>query len=275
MICLTGDVHHMSLKAKDQPYLSGSEIDASMKYLQIAAGYGISVTLFITGKCFIEEPKKIDALLKMKNLEIGGHNYFAFKPRLPFKMSYRLFGRKNGPAFFQQWEVKKTLETIEQHTGTPAVSWRNHGYRNDRNTPGILKQNGIRCYSDCVDPNVLFPYSQYDMTIVPVNVIPDHEYVYHGSLRKGVIDESKLLNLPFATQGCTVEQWFQKVVDSVATIDEQGGLATLLIHPACMEVADDFVVFKKLCRILAKYRSSLVRDVRPVSDEANECKTND
>jgi peptidoglycan/xylan/chitin deacetylase (PgdA/CDA1 family) len=255
VICLTGDVHHMSLKAKDQKYLKGTELDAALKYMQIANKYDIKATLFITGKCITEEPEKIEKLLRMKNLEIGGHNYYAFKPRLPFKIANRVFGVKNGPHFFQNWEVKKTLATITECTGNPVESWRNHSYRHDRNTVSILKKNGILFYSDYQDPDALTPYKKNNLNIVPINVLPDHDFVYHGSRIKGTIDERILLNTPFRSPACTIDQWFQKITDHILHIEEQGGLATLLIHPACMEVFDGFEVFNKICRFLAKYQN--------------------
>ena len=40
MICLTGDVHHMSLKTRDQAHLSGTEMEAALIYMKIARKYG-------------------------------------------------------------------------------------------------------------------------------------------------------------------------------------------------------------------------------------------
>jgi len=266
MICLTGDVHHMGLNTKDQRYLGGTELDAGIKYLEICKQYGLKATLFITGKCFKEEPKKIDKLLQFANLEIGGHNYFAFKPRLPFKISNRVFGVKNGPYAYQNWEVRKTLQIISQNIVTRVVSWRNHGYRHDRNTLAILKKNGIRFYSDHLDPDAVKPYKENDMIIVPINVLPDHDFIYHGALTRGSIDESVLLNSPFQSSGCTIGQWLGRLKEMVLRVEDNQGLSTLLIHPACMEISDGFETFEKACQFLSRYANIWMNEAHLLVD---------
>ena len=94
MICLTGDIHHMSMKGIDHQFLKGTEVDAAKKYIQIASKYKIKLTLFITGKCVKEESEKIKALLSMGEIELGGHNYWAFTPSLPYKLSGWVFKQK-------------------------------------------------------------------------------------------------------------------------------------------------------------------------------------
>ncbi|MCP4157007.1 MAG: hypothetical protein GY757_55355 [bacterium] len=262
MICLTGDVHHMGLKTRDQRYINGTELDSALKFLAIAENYGIKTTLFFTGKLFVEEKEGVKKLLKFKNLEIGGHNYYAFKPRLPFKIVNKLTGLKNGPYIFQNSEVKKTVETINRIIGIRIRSWRNHGYRNDRNTREILAKNGISYYSDEVTPAKANPYKEEGLTIIPVNVLPDHDYIYHGPQKKGYFDEGILKAGPFATGAMTVEQWLEVVKKQVEKIIETGGTATILAHPACMEIADNFLSFEKLCRFLGEYETVFMKEIR-------------
>jgi hypothetical protein len=264
MICLTGDVHHMSLKAQDQPFLKSSEMDAACHMLEIADSFGIKVTLFMTGKLFIEEKSKLDRLLSFKNLEIGGHNYFAFKPRLPFKV-FKHMGIRNGPYSFQSWEVKKTVQTLNSVTPSPIVSWRNHGYRHDKNTLDILAKHGIRYCSDLIDPDRFTPFYQKGIVMVPINVLPDHDYIYHGSLTKETVNNTFLKNTPFKTEAMSIDKWLERVLLQVKHIIDNNGIATILTHPACMEITDDFQVFTQLCKFLSNYKSFFMKEIPPAN----------
>jgi len=77
-VCLTGDVHHMSLETRDQEYMDRTEVEAAIEYAEVAAEYDVPVTLFVTGKAAEEEPERVKRLAVMENVEIGGHNYWAF-----------------------------------------------------------------------------------------------------------------------------------------------------------------------------------------------------
>ena len=79
-ICLTGDVHHMSLKTRDQEYMDRTEVEAAIEYAEIAAEYDVPVTLFVTGKTAEEEPKRVKRLATMENVEIGGTNIRGVDP---------------------------------------------------------------------------------------------------------------------------------------------------------------------------------------------------
>ncbi len=57
MICITGDLHHMFLRTNEQQCLSGrqTEVRTALRYLEIAGRYHVKITLFITGRAFLEE----------------------------------------------------------------------------------------------------------------------------------------------------------------------------------------------------------------------------
>ena len=57
MICLTGDIHHTSLKWNEQKYIDpkDSEVKIACRYLKLVEEYGIKVTFYVTGKTFKEE----------------------------------------------------------------------------------------------------------------------------------------------------------------------------------------------------------------------------
>lgn len=54
-VCLTGDFHHISVRTRDKSLSKNMEVEVDKEYLAIAENYCIKVTLFITGKSFVEE----------------------------------------------------------------------------------------------------------------------------------------------------------------------------------------------------------------------------
>ncbi len=58
MICLTGDIHHHSLKINEQRYLNypeDSEVKIAARYVKRVEAYDLKVTLYTTGKTLAEE----------------------------------------------------------------------------------------------------------------------------------------------------------------------------------------------------------------------------
>jgi hypothetical protein len=49
----------------------------------------------------------------------------------------------------------------------------------------------------------------------------------------------------------------------VEQIEQHGGIATILAHPLCMEVADRMESFAALCRFLSRFKTGCVSDVAP------------
>lgn len=258
MICLTGDIHHLTLKTLDQQYLSDSEADVASKYIEIAEYYSIKTTLFLTGKVVEEDKEAIIKLSGKKGIEFGGHTYAAFQPKLLYKLSYRFLGLHNGPRWLQANDIKKTIKVFKDHLNVKIRSWRNHAYRNDRNTPSLLLNNGIKCYSDIASPSYKKPFTKNGIVYVPINVLPDHDYMYHGNRRPGFFDETPLAKSNFKTTAMPPEKWLETVKKQVSEIVSAGGIATILAHPACMEIADGFVVFEQLCKFLSKFPSAHV-----------------
>lgn len=261
MICLTGDVHHSTLRSNDLPYCKTTEVDAALEYARIASDHGLKVTLFCTGLCAKEAPKLIEKLTKMDNVEIGGHNYFAFKPRLPFKLYYRLTGLKNGPYYYQAWEVRKTKQVLKQVTNSEITSWRDHAYRHDKNTRKILASINIKYFSDPLSNDMGQPKWNTGVIDVPINTLPDHDYVYHGGRQPGSFDEESLRNSVFKTGAMAPADWLEKVKNQIIRIEEFGGVSTILAHPACMEVMDDFKTFEKLCQFINQYKTVFMREI--------------
>jgi hypothetical protein len=101
---------------------------------------------------------------------------------------------------------------------------------------------------------------------VPINTLPDHDYVFHGARQPNNIDHKKLLRTHFSTDPMQKEEWLQRIMKEVKDITSKKGVATILAHPACMEVFDDFETFKKLCNFLKDYKLCLMRDLENLLD---------
>ncbi len=246
-VCLSGDVHHMSMETRDQSYLDGTEVEAAIEYSKIAADYDVPVTLFCTGRCIVEERDEMAQLAAMENVEIGGHNYWAFTT--PVHTAWRALGKLtggrvgswNGPKLFQSYEIATTINTLES-IGAEVSAWRDHAYRHDRHTLSLLSNNGISHFSDAVGPNEQVR-SENGLTIVPVNTPPDHEHVYHAFRTPEFVERSGFQG-PFGADSHQIGRWGRQVADAVSSTDD---VSTVLAHPACMKLADSFDTFEQLC----------------------------
>ncbi|HYX08698.1 MAG TPA: hypothetical protein VE912_18345 [Bacteroidales bacterium] len=260
-IILTGDVHQMSLGSADQNYLKGTEVESAYKYTEIAEYYGVNVTLFFTGQSVDLEPDLCRKIVKKQNIELGGHTYYAYTPEILYTIYRKLFGTRHGPYLIQNWEVKKTINAIQNNLNYRIRSWRDHSYVYDKNTPAILLRNGIRYFSDIVGPNYHKAWKEKGNIYVPVNILPDHDYVFHGSQTKANLNVNNLVQPLFNKGGVSCEDWLINVKKSVKKIVNNNGVATILAHPACMEVCDDFKTFRKLCKYLQNYQTIIMRDL--------------
>lgn len=253
-VCLTGDVHHMSLKTRDHPYLSRTELEAAVEYATLAGQYDVPVTLFVTGKAVIEEPAQFQRLVAMEHVEVGGHNYWAFET--PVHLAWRAMakgtggriGSWNGPWPFQQWEISRTLSTLSQH-GADVHSWRDHAYRYDSHTKRLLRKEGITHFSDEVGPDK--QVRRVDgLTTVPINTPPDHEHVYHGFRTPDFVAEDGFSG-PFGAESHEPDEWADWVRDTIRKHTDEGTIATVLAHPSCMDIADGLDTFEKLLSAVA------------------------
>ncbi|MUV50102.1 hypothetical protein [Haloarcula sp. CBA1122] len=191
-------------------------------------------------------------MAERENVEIGGHTWSAFRPLwLHRRVFNRLFDSIYGPKLFQRYDVYRTLQILERFLNGPIRSWRTHSYASTDATYEILSDSPVEAISDEKDPDARLPYrhTQYALHEVPINVITDHEHIYHGARTR----ESVQANIdggwidPFGPESYTIEQWTKKVIDTIDEIEREGGIATLLVHPGCMKAGDDFRSFKQIC----------------------------
>jgi len=253
-VVLTGDVHH-AIGAADQSFSDRSEAALAVEYAEIAARQGLKVTLFFTGKAVLANGDEARPLLGMEHVEIGGHGWDAFKPRLWHGAMNRLLGSPHGPPWLQRRMIRRTCETVTRWSEQPVTSWRNHAYRHDSHTARLLHEAGIRAWSDEVDPERVAPYRHTSgVAVVPINTVPDHEYLRHGGWPK------ESATLQWGGPAYVADEWYQRVCTAVETIAQRGGVATILAHPICMKVLDDWATFERLCAFLARYPSVRVRE---------------
>ncbi|ELZ51170.1 hypothetical protein C465_04344 [Halorubrum distributum JCM 9100] len=243
-VCLTGDVHHMSLETRDQEYMDRTEVEAAIEYAEIAAEYDVPVTLFVTGKAAEEEPERVKRLAAMENVEIGGHNYWAFNT-LVHKGWRGLTGSWNGPRPFQRWEIRKTIERFAE-LGIEITSWRDHAYRHDKHTAPLLSEAGITHFSDTVKPDGEVREGD-GLTVVPINTPPDHEHLYHAFRTPEFVAENDFEG-PFGNKSREPDEWLEWVINSIERSVTDGHTATVLTHPSCMVLADEFMSFNQLCQ---------------------------
>jgi hypothetical protein len=163
----------------------------------------------------------------------------------------KLFGSPHGPAAFQARMVRRTCAAIERATSRQVSSWRNHAYRFDTHTPGVLAEGGIHAWSDEVDPDRVVPYRhESGIAILPINTTPDHEHLLHGGQTEETVAAARL------PEYYDTDSWRERVVRQTEAIVRQGGVATILAHPLCMKVADDWHTFEGLCSELSAYPSA-------------------
>ena len=262
-VCLTGDVHHMSLETRDQEYMDQTEVEVAIEYAEIAAEYDVPVTLFITGKAAVEEPKRVERLAAMDNVEIGGHNYWAFDTpvhsgwRALEKVTRGKIGSWNGPRLFQRYEIRRTIKTLSE-CGVDVTSWRDHAYRHDRHTLALLADAGITHFSDAVGPEERIRQDE-GISILPVNTPPDHEHIYHAfrTPESAAVEE---FAGPFGGESVSVEEWVNSVLDRIEAIQRDGEIATVLAHPACLWLADEFEAYERLLSSIADRQPRTMRE---------------
>lgn len=263
-VVLTGDIHQY-FGGLDQAVLGPSESAAGVEYARIAAQHGVKVTLFVTGRAIVEDGADLAPLVEMPNVEIGGHGWDSLQPRLWHGFMNRVLGSPHGPLCMQRRMVRRTCSTIEAFTSRPVRSWRNHAYRYDTNTPYILADAGIRTWSDDHNLEQYHPYRHRSgVTVLPINTLPDHENLYHG------MRTPEFVAADGSTPSYDIDVWLGKVRTGVKRIVAAGGVATVLAHPACMKIADEWTTFKRLCGFLSAYESLFAEEIAHLLSQTSE-----
>lgn len=259
-VVLTGDVHHR-IPSGDRRHATDSESALAVEYATIARRHGLRTTLFLTGRAVADEADDSRPLVSMDNVEIGGHGWDAFQPRKLYAALRRVSGSPHGPGLYQRyWTIRRTCTALERFTGAPIRSWRNHAYTRDRRTPVLLAQAGISAWSDEVDLERGGPYlHESGLVVLPMNTLPDHEHVFHGDLTPEVAQASS------RSEVYPAAEWLERVCRQTESIVSAGGVATILAHPLCMKVADEWATFEQLCSFLAQFPSLFAAEAASIA----------
>lgn len=259
MICLTGDIHHASLKTGNQQHCDISEIQVAQKYTKMLEEAGVKVTYFITGKAFAEEWNDLQPICESENVELGGHTYYCFVPELWHRVSKKIFRSYNGPRWYQKMDVQKTISIIKEKTGEKIKFWRNHMYMHGRWTEEVLAEAGIKICSDGVqkDSDGLI-YHHAGIYNFPLNIIPDHEHLIHAERTpEWIAAWQKRYNWSddFGPNSYYVEEWTELVLEGLRKNEEDGRISNMIIHPITLYLCDKLKSFQKILDFLAAHKN--------------------
>ena len=273
MICLTGDVHHMSLQINDQKHIPEpglTETQVARRYVELLEKYGVKATLYICGRVFTEEWEDVAAIAEHELVEVGGHMFNARFPRECFDAYGEQTGEWNGPRWYQDWDIARMVGILRDRTGLEIVSWRGHSYMVDRNSHELLAKHGIRLVSDDVEKANRWPFRiAHGLVSHPMNVIPDHDHLLHAHRTEEYVARANQANYgadDFGAVSYRVEDWGCLVRAQVEAIEAQGGLATLIVHPLCHYLADGFRTFEALLATFATRRTVFAREILGLVD---------
>jgi hypothetical protein len=267
MICLTGDVHNMSLCTKECACLppGETEVQVAGRYVRLLEQYGVKGTLYTCGRCFTQEWEALNTWVHSSLIEIGGHSYWARQPRKFFDWYGRRTGNWNGPRWFQSWDIRRNLDVCERYLGWRPVSWRAHSYKVDGNTYPLLAQYGVRAVSDTIEARTLHPYRLPEGLVAhPMNVIPDHDHLYHAHRTQEFVAAANRRGYgadDFGAVSYTIEQWGELVLQQAQQIEAQGGVVTILAHPICMYLSDEFRTFERMLEHIATRPNVWAREI--------------
>jgi len=268
-VCLTGDLHHASLRTGNQAHADRSEIDIAAHYTERLREAGVKVTYFISGRAMEEEWPSLQPICDSANVEIGGHNYSCFTPPLAHRVFKKVMGSYNGPGFVQRRDALRTMAAIENRTGKRIRAFRNHMYMHGPGTEAVLASCGIEVCSDGVRAASPGPeWHGGGLYNLPLNVIPDHEHLYHAERTRDWVDQWQRrygFSDDFGSQSYEVEEWTDLVLAQLHANAERGALSTMLIHPITLYLCDRFHAFSRILDVLARAETVFVSQTLPRS----------
>lgn len=254
-ICLTGDLHHATLRTGNQAHSDRSEIDIAAEYTGRLLEAGVKVTYFVSGRAMEEEWESLRSICSSPNVELGGHNYSCFTPTLQHRVFKKLAGSYNGPSFVQRRDCLRTIEAIRNRTGRRIRAFRNHMYMHGPGTEKVLASCGIEVCSDGVRAASRGPeWHEGGLFNLPINVIPDHEHLYHAERTSEWVETwLKRYNFSddFGSRSYEVEEWTDLVISQLHENAERGAISTVLIHPITLYLCDRFRAFSRILDVLA------------------------
>ncbi|NRB41401.1 MAG: polysaccharide deacetylase family protein [Pseudomonadales bacterium] len=257
MICLTCDVHHMSLKTGNQLHSDRSEASIAAHFAKLLEQRQLNASYFVSGKCFEEEWLALKPICHQDNIEIGGHTYNCFEPALWHRGCNKLIGSYNGPRWQQNWDIAKTKSVIQKKTGRSISSWRNHMYMHGPYTEALLMKNGISVCCDGVKRHgSLFEKHATGLINFPINIIPDHEHLYHAERTPEWVESwIKRYNWSddYGSQSYYFSQWLEILKTEVLWREANGLVSHLLIHPITLYLCQGFEALEMIADFLSQF----------------------
>lgn len=255
MICLTGDLHHMSLNTGNQQHCDITEIQVARRFLDMLTEANVKVTFFVSGRSFAEEWDDLEPICANPLVEIGGHNYSCFTPELWHRISKKVFSSYNGPRWYQRKDITKTVTVIERYTEKRITAWRNHMYMHGPYTEACLRDCGILICSDGVKRYSNGPERHPTGVLnLPLNVMPDHEHLYHAERTPEWVDWwVKRYNWSddYGAESYHIEEWTDRVLDELREHERNGILSNMIIHPITMYLCDRLKSFERILEYLS------------------------
>lgn len=264
MICLTGDIHHSSLQTGNQQHCDITEIQVAQRFLSMLVEAQVKVTFFVSGKAFREEWQDLQPIVTHPLVELGGHNWSCLTPVLWHRVSKKLTGSYNGPAWYQQREAMRTIEIARRRTGRTIRAWRNHMYMHGPHTEAVLRRCGITVCSDGVRKDAmgpeLHPAGIYNF---PINVIPDHEHLYHAERTPDWVERWKRRyqwSDDFGPDSYDIDTWVDLVLENLRRNEARGAVSNMIIHPITMYLCDGFKGFHRILDYLKRRETIHVQE---------------
>jgi len=259
MICLTGDIHHSSLRTGNQQHCDMPEVRVAARYLRMLEEARVKVTFFVSGRTFIEEWNDLRPICESEWVEIGGHNWNCLQPTLFHRLSKKIVGSYNGPAWVQRHDAERTIRIARIRGGRTIRAWRNHMYMHGPGTEAVLAASGIRFCSDGVRAASRGPeWHEAGLYNFPINVIPDHEHLYHAERTPEWVQQwQRRYNFcdDFGPQSYPIEEWTELVLECLRQNEARGAISNLIIHPITMYLCDRFKNFRRILDFVAARQS--------------------
>ena len=265
MICLTGDLHHATLRTGNQQHADDSEIRIAARFLKMLEERDLKVTFFVSGRAFDEEWQDLEEIVHHPLVEYGGHNYSCFTPQIWHRFWNKAIGSYNGPRWYQRRDAEKTIHAIERRTGRRIRLWRNHMYMHGPFTERVLAECGITCCSDGVQANAQGPtLHEEGIWNFPLNVIPDHEHIYHAERTPEWVRAWQRRydwTDDFGPDSYYVDEWVDRVLECLRNNEARGAVSNMIIHPITLYLADRFASVDRILDYLAEHNAVHVTEV--------------
>jgi peptidoglycan/xylan/chitin deacetylase (PgdA/CDA1 family) len=254
MICLTGDLHHATLRTGNQQHCDISELQVARRYLRLLQDARVKVTFFVTGRAAEEEWPDLRPICESPLVELGGHGYRCFEPALLHRISKKLLGSYNGPPAYERLDVNRTIEVIRRRTGRTIRVWRNHMYMHGPWTNRVLADAGMVACSDTVHRTDGPRWSDAGLLDVPINVIPDHEHLFHAERTPEWVSawqRRRNWSDAFGPDSYDIETWTGLVLEQLQANEARGTTSTVIVHPITMYLCDRFAAFRRILEYIA------------------------